>query len=137
MPFKTRRCKFFPRCKHGIKCKFAHSLAELRNFPQQCHFGPECRHGTRCRFVHPTITPIPDSPPIPDSLPNCPKCLGIFHWSTVCPHNVESDTANNIDVESDNIDVESDEVTRAFNSLYLVRVSQFLLKFCLPSKDRE
>ena len=38
------------RCKHGDRCRFAHSIGELT--PSQCRFGFQCRSGKSCQYIH-------------------------------------------------------------------------------------
>ena len=63
--FKTELCKSFAEsryCRYGLKCRFAHGLADLRAVTRHKKFKTEqcknfsttgsCPYGPRCRFIH-------------------------------------------------------------------------------------
>jgi len=47
---KTKLCRYWPRCRKGMWCNFAHGETELA--PKKCRFGSACWK-YNCIFSHP------------------------------------------------------------------------------------
>ena len=58
--FKTELCAYYPNCRKGDACSFAHGRGELRARPRTinwktspCRFPPgACKYGHRCGYLH-------------------------------------------------------------------------------------
>lgn len=46
----TRLCRFWPHCRRGKECNFAHGVQELQ--PKKCRYWDECWK-RECPYVHP------------------------------------------------------------------------------------